>query len=138
MATQTKPKSKSATDSKPRAQPDQATLKEVKAPVARKPKKSSGTASKPKTLSLKITLSPDQKAMLTRAAKALKTSVSEYVVQKACAEAESLLLKPIRYQLNEEQWDEFMKRLDEPPRKLPRLKKLMTEPGVHRTVEAKP
>lgn len=130
MATQTKPKSKSAAASKPRMQRAQVTLKEVKAPAARVQKKRSQTASKPKTLSLKISLSPDQKAMLDRAAKALKTSVSEYVVQKACAEAESLLLNPIRYQLNEEQWNEFMQRLDEPPRKLPRLKKLMTEPGV--------
>lgn len=130
MATQTKPKSKSATASKPRAQRAQATLKEVKAPVARKPKKPSGTASKPKTLSLKISLSSDQKAMLTRAAKTLNTSVGEYVVQKACAEAESLLLNPIRYRLNEEQWNEFVRALDAPTEESPELRKLLNEPGV--------
>ena len=81
------------------------------------------TASIPKTTSLKISVSPQEKAMLTRAAWALKTTVSRFVLQKACAEAESVLGTPTQSRLSAKKWREFPRALDARP-------KLLTQTGV--------
>lgn len=39
--------------------------------------------------------------------------------------------------LNEEQWIAFNEALNAPPRELPRLKRLLTEPGFFDTIESK-
>ena len=88
------------------------------------------TASISKTTSLKISVSPHEKAMLTHAARVLNTTVSRFVLQKACAEAESVLGTPTQFRLSAKKWREFQRALDARPKKLPKLRKLLTEPGV--------
>lgn len=83
-----------------------------------------------KPTSLKIPVSPQEKAILTRAARALKTTVNRFVLQKACAEAESVLGSPTQFRLSAKQWREFQRALDARPKKLPKLRRLLMEPGV--------
>ena len=88
------------------------------------------TVSPQKPMSLKISVSPQEKAMLTRAARALNTTVNRFVLQKACAEAESVLGSPTQFRLSAKKWREFQRALDARPKKLPKLRRLLTEPGV--------
>lgn len=88
------------------------------------------TESRPKTLSLTISVSRQEKAMLTQAAHALNTTVSRFVLQKACKEAESVLGTPTEFQLSAKKWRQFQRALDARPKKLPKLRTLLNQPGV--------
>jgi len=47
--------------------------------------------------------------------------MSEHIVEQAY---------PVHFYLSPERWNEFCASLDAPPRDLPALRKLLTEPGV--------
>lgn len=79
---------------------------------------------------LDLRISPEDKRILQRAAAADRRSVSEFVLQSALARAEETLPDQTRFLLNAEQWEAFNAILDAPPRDLPRLRRLLTEPSV--------
>ena len=45
-------------------------------------------------------------------------------------EAERIVLENQRIRLAKEDWERFAAKLDEPPRPLPELRKLLTEPSI--------
>ena len=79
---------------------------------------------------LSIRPNSQQKRVISQAAKLLNVSVSQFVLQRAYLDAQAVLAEQTRFGLNDEQWTKFMAALDAPPRELPRLKKLLQEPGV--------
>ncbi len=79
---------------------------------------------------LDLRLTPEAKRVLQSAATVVHQSVSEFVLQSAMARAEETLPDRTRFNLNVEQWAAFQKALDAPPRPLPRLARLLTEPSV--------
>lgn len=79
---------------------------------------------------LNIRVSEHEKDMLTQAATASNTTVSQFVLQKAVAEAQAVLAGQTRFRLTDEKWQEFCAALDAPPKDLPALRKLLTERGV--------
>ena len=79
---------------------------------------------------LNIRVSHHEKEVLTQAATASNTSVSSFVLQKAYAEAQSVLAEQNRFRLPERQWRKFLSALDAPAKDLPELRKLLTRPGV--------
>ena len=79
---------------------------------------------------LDLRLTPDAKRTLSAAAAAANRSVSEFVLESALARAEETLPDRRRIGLDAETWARFVDALDAPPRDLPRLKKLLTEPGA--------
>lgn len=79
---------------------------------------------------LNIRVSEHEKEMLTQAAKASNTTVSQFVLQKAVAEAQAVLAGQTRFRLTDEKWLEFCAALDAPPKDIPALRKLLTERGV--------
>jgi uncharacterized protein (DUF1778 family) len=79
---------------------------------------------------LDLRLTAATKRMLQAAAKADRKSVSEFVLESALARAEERLTDRRHFTLNSEQWVEFLKALDAPPREPPRLKRLLTEPSI--------
>ncbi len=83
---------------------------------------------KPARLNIRVT--QHQKEVLTRAARAANTTVSHFVLEKAYAEAQALLAEQNRFVLSDAQWREFIRALDAPPKDIPELRKLLTEPGV--------
>jgi uncharacterized protein (DUF1778 family) len=79
-------------------------------------------------LDLRLTLAAKQ--VLQSAAAANDRSVSEFVLESALARAEEVLPDRRRFGLDAEQWEAFQAALDAPPRALPRLARLLHEPGV--------
>lgn len=77
---------------------------------------------------LSVRVSMGEKATLERASRSMRMTTSEFVVREAMASAEVVLAERTRFSLPEEQWRAFAERLDEPPRAIPALAKLMNEP----------
>src|SRR5713226_2386944 len=78
---------------------------------------------------LDLRLTRKAKAALRAAAAASNRSVSEFVLESALARADEALADRRTFGLNAAQWKEFLAALDAPPRALPRLKRLLKEPG---------
>ncbi len=78
---------------------------------------------------LDLRLTRDAKRALKAAAAASRRSVSEFVLESALARADEALADRRTFGLNATQWKAFMAALDAPPRTLPRLERLLKEPG---------
>lgn len=66
-----------------------------------------------------------QKLLIDRAAAALGRSRSEFMLETACREAETVLLDQRYFSLSEDAFKRFQKMLDNPPASNPRLKRLL-------------
>lgn len=78
---------------------------------------------------LDLRLTPDAKMALQAAATAAHRSVSEFVLESALARADEALADRRTFGLDAVQWKAFIEALDAPPRPLPRLERLIKEPG---------
>jgi uncharacterized protein (DUF1778 family) len=78
---------------------------------------------------LDLRLTPEAKMALQAAAAASRRSVSEFVLESALARADEALADRRSFGLDAKQWKAFLAALDAPPRPLPRLKRLLEEPG---------
>jgi uncharacterized protein (DUF1778 family) len=67
----------------------------------------------------------NQKALIDRAAEALGRSRSEFMLDAACREAESVLLDRRYFALSEEAFRRFVSVLDHSPKDNPRLRRLL-------------
>jgi uncharacterized protein (DUF1778 family) len=79
---------------------------------------------------LDLRLSATTKRLLQMAAAAGHRSLSQFVLESAVMRAEETLPDRQHFGLSAEQWKEFQAALDASPRKLPRMKKLLSEPSV--------
>lgn len=78
---------------------------------------------------LDLRLTWNAKRALRAAAAASHRSVSEFVLESALARADEALADRRTFDLDAKQWKAFLAALDAPPRPLPRLKRLLQEPG---------
>jgi uncharacterized protein (DUF1778 family) len=78
---------------------------------------------------LRLRLTRDEKRALQAAAVVGHRSVSEFVLESALARADETLAERRTFSLEATQWEAFMAALDAPPRPLPRLRRLLEEPG---------
>lgn len=78
---------------------------------------------------LDLRLTRNAKRALQAAASAAHRSVSEFVLESALARADEALADRRTFTLNAVQWKAFLAALDAPPRSLPRLERLLKEPG---------
>lgn len=83
-----------------------------------------------RTEKLDLRLSKSAKQTLQAAAAAARKSVSEFVLETALNEAEERLADRAVFALDAKQWDAFIAALDAPPRRHPRLERLLREPSV--------
>ena len=81
------------------------------------------------TRSEKLDLRLTREAKLVLKAAASRRSLSEFVVESALARADEALADRGSFGLNPAQWRAFLAALDAPPRPLPRLERLLKEPG---------
>ena len=84
----------------------------------------------PRTAKLDLRLTPEAKKKLQTAAETAGRTVSEFVLESALVRAEETLADRNRFGLDAERWKAFLDALDAPPRELPRLGRLLREPGV--------
>ena len=82
-----------------------------------------------RTEKLDLRLTRDAKRALQAAASASRRSVSQFVLESALARADEALADRRTFGLNAAQWRAFLTALDAPPRRLPRLEALLSEPG---------
>ena len=75
---------------------------------------------------LDLRLTPEAKRVLNAAARASRRSVSEFVLDRA----REALPDRQHFGLDAARWKAFLAALDAPPRPLPRLQRLLTEPRV--------
>jgi uncharacterized protein (DUF1778 family) len=78
---------------------------------------------------LDLRLTREAKLVLKAAAAASRCSVSQFVVESALARADEALADRRSFGLSAAQWKAFLATLDAPPRPLPRLERLLKEPG---------
>ncbi|MGH9583643.1 MAG: DUF1778 domain-containing protein [Bryobacteraceae bacterium] len=78
---------------------------------------------------LDLRLTRTAKRALQAAAAACHRSVSDFVLESALARADEALADRRTFDLNATQWKAFIAALDSPPRLLPRLERLLKEPG---------
>jgi len=83
---------------------------------------------------LDLRLTRHAKRALQAAAAASHRSVSEFVLESALARADETLADRRTFGLNAAQWKAFLAALDAPPRLLPRLERLLKEPGFFETL----
>ncbi|MFZ5536336.1 MAG: DUF1778 domain-containing protein [Pseudomonadota bacterium] len=86
--------------------------------------------SRPKSERIDVRASIDVKHLLQEAARACHKSVSEFLLDAGVMAANQALADRRHFALNEAQWQAFEEALDRPVQAKPRLKRLLTEPGV--------
>lgn len=84
----------------------------------------------PKSERIDIRTTPRVKRALQEAAASRNKTVTEFVLDSALTEASEALAERRLFLLDDEQWAAFMAALDAPPRPMPKLKRLLTEPSI--------
>ncbi len=79
---------------------------------------------------LTLCLTQQAKERLCAAAQAQQQSIREFVLQSALEQAEEILADRRAFTLPPKQWAKFFEAFDAPPRPLPRLRKLLRQPGL--------
>jgi len=79
---------------------------------------------------LDLRLTAEAKRILASAAAAERRSLSDFVLESALGRAEETLADRRSFHLDADRWEAFQAALDAPTRDLPRLKRLLTEPGI--------
>ena len=83
-----------------------------------------------RTEKLGLRLSASAKRTLQAAALSTHKSVSEFVLETALREAEERLADRRSFSLDAKDRDAYLAALDAPPRRIPRLERLLREPSV--------
>lgn len=91
-----------------------------------------------RTEKLDLRLSRSAKRTLEAAASVTSRSVSAFVLESALARADETLADRRTFLLSKAKWSEFLAALDAPIRPLPRMQRLLTEPGFLDTAPAPP
>ncbi len=79
---------------------------------------------------LNLRASARQTSLIREAAEAVGKTMTDFVLDSACSNAEQVLADRRRFVLDDDAWARFMEALDRPARSKPRLKELLDTPGV--------
>lgn len=79
---------------------------------------------------LNIRTTTERKEPIVRAAEREGKSVSDFILENALSAAEAIVIDHAYYSVDKRRWNAFCSILDAPPRKIPALRKLLTEQGV--------
>ena len=82
-----------------------------------------------RTEKLDLRVSSSTKRTLEAAASVSHRTVSAFVLESALARADEALADRQLFHLSKAKWTEFLAALDAPTRPLPRMQRLLTEPG---------
>lgn len=83
-----------------------------------------------KTERIDVRASNSVKQLLQEAARACHKNVSEFLLDAGVMAANQALADRRHFVLNDDQWQAFQQALDAPTQPMPRLKKLLSDPGV--------
>jgi uncharacterized protein (DUF1778 family) len=83
-----------------------------------------------KTERIALRASAGERALLSEASRVRKSTLSEFVLGAALAEAVNVLADRTQFTVPPEQWDGFVELLDRPPVHKPRLRRVLTKPSA--------
>ena len=83
-----------------------------------------------KTERIDVRASAAVKQLLQEAARSCHKNVSEFLLDAGIAAANQALADRRHFVINDEQWESFQQALDRPVQAKPRLKQVLSEPGV--------
>lgn len=83
-----------------------------------------------KNVRIDVRASEPVKQLLQEAARACHKNVSEFLLDAGINAANQALMDRRQFALNDAQWAAFQQALDRPVQAKPRLKKLLSKPGV--------
>jgi len=86
------------------------------------------TASPSTRIDLRV--DPHKKSIISRAAAMLGVNVTQFIIERVFPEAERIVAEGNRTRLSKEEWERFYSKLDETPKDLPELRRLMQEPSI--------
>lgn len=89
-----------------------------------------GTLNLSKSERIDVRASRSVKQLLQEAARSCHKNVSEFLLDAGVIAANQALSDRRRFELSDDQWQAFQQALDRPVQAKPRLKKLLSEPGV--------
>lgn len=78
---------------------------------------------------VELRVTSQEKRLLQVASRQTNETLSAFVLASSIERARSLLSEQTNFVMSDEQWQRFNEALDAPPRVLPRLSRLMKEPG---------
>ena len=84
----------------------------------------------PKSERIDVRASMPVKQLLQEAARVAHKNVSEFLLDAGINAANQTLADRTRFQMSEEEWQAFQAALDQPVSAKPKLKKLLSEPGL--------
>lgn len=87
-------------------------------------------AAQSKSERIDVRASMPVKQLLQEAARAAHKNVSEFLLDAGIVAANQTLAGRLRFELAPGQWDAFQAALDQPVSGKPKLKKLLSEPGL--------
>ena len=70
------------------------------------------------------------KQLIQEAARAAHKNVSEFLLEAGIVAANQTLADRLRFELSPDKWDAFQAALDRPVNAKPKLRKLLSEPGI--------
>jgi uncharacterized protein (DUF1778 family) len=79
---------------------------------------------------LNLRTTADQAELIRTGAESRGLSVTDFVLESACQQAEQVLADQREFVLSPKQWQAFVKALDRPARVTPGLARLFTEPNA--------
>ncbi len=88
------------------------------------------TSDQTRTKRFNLRATPKQENLIRVAAERQGLNVTDFILESACEKAEQALADQSHFVLNEKQWALFMEALDAPPRVIPEIKRLFSNPSI--------
>lgn len=79
---------------------------------------------------LQLRLTQKQKAIINQASQIRQMSMTSFILDQSYQAALDVVANQRLFSLSDQAWDQFCTALDAPPTELPRLKSLLSEPGI--------
>jgi uncharacterized protein (DUF1778 family) len=79
---------------------------------------------------LNVRATAQQARLIRMAAKESSANVSQFVLESACIRSEETLASKRHFEFNPVQWRAFLRALDRPAKAKPRLRRLLSQPGI--------
>jgi uncharacterized protein (DUF1778 family) len=77
-----------------------------------------------------LPVDPHKKSIITRAAAMLVVNITQFIIERVFPEAERIVAEGNGARLSKDEWERFYAKLDETPKDLPELRRLMEEPSI--------
>ena len=71
-----------------------------------------------------------KKEIISRAAAMLGVNITQFIIERVFPEAERIVAEDNRTRLPKKEWERFFAKLDETPKDLPELRRLMRGPSI--------